>query len=313
MSTYSLTHGSEQALGLLLAAGGGEDTLLLRRPENTLHAMLTLQPEGDQVQAFICIGHSRWRQTLQANDPANAQHLADYLEAIANGTADTAETGNTSANIPAYVEIKHAHCRKCGGEAIGYDYATPGPGTNFLYGVKCRHNDCGAIQGYPTALSAADAWLKLQAWEINHFGDPAEKAADHTEQALDMVNHPPHYTGHPSGVECIEIAEHLPFCLGNAFKYLFRRDQKDAALENVEKAIWYLGRHINNLPEFDWTLPEDVHDLLGRVAVHEPYPFSAAMLIIGAPSQCGGYDAAIGMLREHAARLRRGAIALRAA
>lgn len=25
----------------------------------------------------------------------------------------------------------------------------------------------------------------------------------------DSVNHPPHYTHHPSGVECIQITEHM--------------------------------------------------------------------------------------------------------
>ena len=33
---------------------------------------------------------------------------------------------------------------------------------------------------------------------------------------VDLVNHPPHYSAHPSGVEVIELTEHLPFCLGNA-------------------------------------------------------------------------------------------------
>lgn len=37
--------------------------------------------------------------------------------------------------------------------------------------------------------------------------------------AVDMVNHPPHYKKHPSGVEVIQITEHLNFCLGNAVKY----------------------------------------------------------------------------------------------
>ena len=31
-----------------------------------------------------------------------------------------------------------------------------------------------------------------------------------------MVNHPPHYKQHPSGVECIEITRNMGFVLGNA-------------------------------------------------------------------------------------------------
>ena len=39
-----------------------------------------------------------------------------------------------------------------------------------------------------------------------------------------MVNHPVHYTNHPSGVEVIQITEHMNFCLGNAIKYLMRSE-----------------------------------------------------------------------------------------
>ena len=66
----------------------------------------------------------------------------------------------------------------------------------------------------------------------------------------DMVNHPPHYTSHPArcecgrGVECIQIAEHMSFCLGNAVKYIWRADHKSSALTDLEKARWYIDREI---------------------------------------------------------------------
>jgi len=60
----------------------------------------------------------------------------------------------------------------------------------------------------------------------------------------DTVNHPPHYNAHPSGVECIQITEHMGFCLGNAIKYIWRADMKGSALEDLEKARWYLDREI---------------------------------------------------------------------
>lgn len=58
----------------------------------------------------------------------------------------------------------------------------------------------------------------------------------------DNVNHPRHYTSHPSKVEAIEICEHLDFCLGNAVKYLFRVGLKDDAKQDLKKAAWYLDR-----------------------------------------------------------------------
>ena len=60
----------------------------------------------------------------------------------------------------------------------------------------------------------------------------------------DPVNHPPHYTSHPSGVECIQITEHLNFCVGNAVKYAWRAGEKGNYVQDLEKAVWYLQREI---------------------------------------------------------------------
>lgn len=60
----------------------------------------------------------------------------------------------------------------------------------------------------------------------------------------DMVNHPPHYTSHPSNIECIQITEHMGFCVGNAIKYLWRADLKADAIKDLEKARWYIDREI---------------------------------------------------------------------
>ena len=60
----------------------------------------------------------------------------------------------------------------------------------------------------------------------------------------DPVNHPAHYTNHPSRVECIEITEHMGFCLGNAMKYIWRADLKADAIEDLQKAVWYINREI---------------------------------------------------------------------
>jgi hypothetical protein len=64
-------------------------------------------------------------------------------------------------------------------------------------------------------------------------------------ETLDMVNRPPHYTGHPSGIECIDVTEHMPFCEGNAVKYLWRAGSKGDRLENLRKAAWYIARAID--------------------------------------------------------------------
>ena len=60
----------------------------------------------------------------------------------------------------------------------------------------------------------------------------------------DAVNHPKHYTSHPSGVECIQVTEHMSFNLGNAIKYIWRADEKGKAVEDLRKARWYIDREI---------------------------------------------------------------------
>jgi hypothetical protein len=67
----------------------------------------------------------------------------------------------------------------------------------------------------------------------------------------DEVNNPPHYTTHPSGVECIEITEHMNFCLGNAIKYIWRAGLKtDDPLKDLRKAAWYVAREIERLEKY---------------------------------------------------------------
>ena len=63
----------------------------------------------------------------------------------------------------------------------------------------------------------------------------------------DTVNNPKHYTSHPSGVECIEITEHMNFCLGNAVKYIWRANLKGKEIEDLRKARWYIDREIQRI------------------------------------------------------------------
>ncbi len=70
------------------------------------------------------------------------------------------------------------------------------------------------------------------------------KKKDKKKTTVDLVNQPPHYKQHPSGVECINITEHFNFCLGNAIKYIWRAGEKGKNLEDLKKARWYIDREI---------------------------------------------------------------------
>lgn len=63
----------------------------------------------------------------------------------------------------------------------------------------------------------------------------------------DVVNHPKHYTSHPSGIECIVVTEHMNFNLGNAVKYIWRNGDKGNTLQDLQKARWYIDREIKRL------------------------------------------------------------------
>ncbi len=64
----------------------------------------------------------------------------------------------------------------------------------------------------------------------------------------DPVNHPDHYCSHPSGIECIQITEHMNFNIGNAVKYIWRFSGPGPGMqpdmEDLHKAMWYLKREI---------------------------------------------------------------------
>lgn len=59
-----------------------------------------------------------------------------------------------------------------------------------------------------------------------------------------MVSHPPHYT--VGGIEVIDFieAKGLSYHLGNVVKYVSRAGKKDDALQDLQKARWYLERAI---------------------------------------------------------------------
>lgn len=71
----------------------------------------------------------------------------------------------------------------------------------------------------------------------------------------DNVDHPAHYTSHPSGVECITITRHYCFAIGNAIKYLWRAGlkqeegltDKQKEIEDLKKAVWYINDRIKQL------------------------------------------------------------------
>jgi hypothetical protein len=69
----------------------------------------------------------------------------------------------------------------------------------------------------------------------------------------DPIN-PEHYTSHPSGIECIQVTEHMGFNLGNTMKYVWRVSNASDRIwncpdhiEDLKKALWYINREISRM------------------------------------------------------------------
>jgi hypothetical protein len=68
----------------------------------------------------------------------------------------------------------------------------------------------------------------------------------------DNVNHPEHYT--TGDIECIDAikssmssVEFIGYLKGNIMKYTWRMHKKGAAIENAQKAEWYLKKLIEHI------------------------------------------------------------------
>jgi len=81
--------------------------------------------------------------------------------------------------------------------------------------------------------------------QLAYTANECPRCFPNTKVNHDPVNHPKHYTNHPSGIECIQITEHMGFNLGNAIKYIWRADLKNDAVEDLKKAVWYVQREID--------------------------------------------------------------------
>lgn len=72
------------------------------------------------------------------------------------------------------------------------------------------------------------------------------------ENTIDNINHPKHYEG---AIECIDAMQEaigingvVSFCIGNAFKYIWRcRKKHETPIEDLKKCRWYINKAIELL------------------------------------------------------------------
>jgi hypothetical protein len=85
---------------------------------------------------------------------------------------------------------------------------------------------------------------------VNNIHTCAREGCPHRKPKHDPVNYPAHYRV-GDVYETIRVIEawRLAFNLGNCIKYISRAGHKDrdANIQDLEKARWYLTREIDNL------------------------------------------------------------------
>lgn len=118
--------------------------------------------------------------------------------------------------------------------------------TCFYSNLDGKLSPCNSCEGY-------DRWVPRNMY-IKEASKPLSEAIKEWVDCKDEeygyedwnpVDKPKHYTEHPSGIECIQVTEHMGFNLGNAIKYIWRCDLKLDAIEDLKKAKWYIDREID--------------------------------------------------------------------
>ncbi len=85
------------------------------------------------------------------------------------------------------------------------------------------------------------------------FAD-ADRNLHEPNTMTDNVNHPAHYEAN-GPFECIELAQHFNFCIGNAIKYVWRHMDKGKPFEDLSKALWYVQWEMDSTHSSDYHTP----------------------------------------------------------
>ena len=134
-----------------------------------------------------------------------------------------------------------AHKFKVGDRVRSLDYNNVGEGT--ILSVPNEDTSLYYVKYDETPIGETCVEWEYEMELIEPNDDPGEPVED-------MVNHPPHYTQY-EGFEVIDIVEQLDYLRGTAVKYIMRAGSKWDEIQDLEKAIWYLQRKIDNLEAQD--------------------------------------------------------------
>ena len=113
---------------------------------------------------------------------------------------------------------------------------------------------------------------------------------------MSEIDHPKHYNLHPSGVECVDVAEQFNFNVGNAIKYLWRAGLKGPEDVDVQKALWYLNREKTKPNRWPMGLTDKLTQTMTKVVCAEPQSNIAILLDAIRFCDCYCSGCVVGML-----------------
>ncbi|HLP67795.1 MAG TPA: hypothetical protein VK181_09775 [Rhizobium sp.] len=92
--------------------------------------------------------------------------------------------------------------------------------------------------------------------------------------SFDNVDRPQHYNSHPSGIQPVEIAEHMVLTLGTAFIYGWRYNMKGTPLEDLRKMRWWLLRQQEHNAQLPWPSASQAGYFRGEVMPSRKHAFN---------------------------------------
>lgn len=116
--------------------------------------------------------------------------------------------------------------------------------TKYVVNIFNNRNNCIGICEYkiPSALKLTILAMYNPTEFLSYCDIPV------VSETNSQIDHPKHYKGKDNPYEVIKVIEawELNFNLGNVLKYIGRLGAKDEEIQELEKALWYLQREINN-------------------------------------------------------------------
>ncbi len=218
----------------IIAEAGDESRADLNKICDTLLPHVFVGLDDRAPGAVVCA--ERVADLLRSTIDANRQHLnmiaiaSETLATVAHSATDTSDMDLDE--LAKHVAEALTYSRRCTEVALKEHNDALDENTRLVAELA---NQTALVEKLEHLLQSARNEAEHLRRHANHSGD-----------ATDMVNHPPHYQGK---VECIDAIEaalgaegFVAYCRGNALKYSFRAGRKGDAAQDIQKARWYADR-----------------------------------------------------------------------